>query len=231
VPYVRFLLVIQACCDFKAFMNSESIIQALNWRYATKKFDPARKVSAADLKILAESVRLAPTSFGLQPFRLLTITNADQRAKLVAASWGQHQVQEASHLLIFATLTTLDAAYVDHYTNQICRTRGVAQEKLESYANMMKGFLQGLSSERLRDWACKQAYIASGFLMETAALLKIDCCPMEGFVAEQYDAILGLEKRGLTTALVMPVGYRADTDHHAEAAKVRIPEDEMMITI
>lgn len=212
-------------------MNGETIIQALDWRYATKKFDPARKVSAADLKILTESVRLAPTSFGLQPFRLLNVTNADQRAKLVAASWGQHQVQEASYLLVFATLTKVDDAYVDRYIDTICRTRNIGKDKLEGYAGMMKGFLQGLSPERLRDWACKQAYIASGFLMETAALLKIDCCPMEGFVAEQYDVILGLEKRGLTTALVMPIGYRAANDHHAEAAKVRIPEDEMMITI
>lgn len=224
-------LVIQAGCDFKGKMNSETITHALEWRYATKKFDPARRVSDADLKILMESVRLAPTSFGLQPFRLLNVTTPEMREKLVAASWGQHQVQDASHLLVFATLIKMDAAYVDRFINLTCQTRGVGPENLEGYANMMKGFLQGLSPERLRDWASKQAYIASGFLMETAALLKIDCCPMEGFVAEQCDTILGLTAKGLTTALLCPVGYRASDDHHAEAAKVRIPASEMVITI
>lgn len=212
-------------------MNGETITQALEWRYATKKFDPAHRVSDADLKILLESVRLAPTSFGLQPFRLLNVTNPEMREKLVAAAWGQHQVQDASHLLVFATLTTVDETYVDRYVDLTCRTRGVAKEKLEGYANMMKGFLQGLNTTHLKEWASKQAYIASGFLMETAALMQIDCCPMEGFVAEQCDTILGLAAKGLTTALLCPVGYRATTDHHAEAAKVRIPTSEMVITI
>lgn len=212
-------------------MDGKTITQALTWRYATKKFDPTRKVSAADFKIIIESVRLAPTSFGLQPFRLLHVTNAEQRAKLVAASWGQHQVQDASHLLVFATLTKVDDAYVDRYIDATCRTRNITKDKLEGYAGMMKGFLQGLDPEKLSIWAAKQAYIASGFLMETAALLHVDTCPMEGFVAEQYNDILGLGKLGLNAALVMPVGYRAANDHHAEAAKVRIPEDEMMITL
>lgn len=212
-------------------MNGETITHALEWRYATKKFDPFRRVSDADLKILMESVRLAPTSFGLQPFRLLNVTHPEMRKKLVAAAWGQHQVQDASHLLVFATLIKVDAAYVDHYVELICRTRGVGPVKLEGYANMMKGFLQGLNTYHIQEWASKQAYIASGFLMETAALMKIDCCPMEGFVAEQCDTILGLAAKGLTTALLCPVGYRASDDHHAKAAKVRIPASKMVITI
>lgn len=207
------------------------ILDALNWRYATKKFDPSRRVSDADFKIITESVRLAPSSFGLQPFRLLNITRPEHREKLVAASWGQTQVKDASHLFVFATLTTLDETYVDRFIDLICRTRNTNTEPLKGYANMMKGFLQGLSPERLRDWACKQAYIAAGFLMETAALIKIDTCPMEGFDPKQYDSILGLGKLGLSAALAMPVGYRAATDHHAEATKVRIPAGDMLLTI
>lgn len=212
-------------------MSQDTIIKALNWRYATKKFDPARKVSDADLKILMESVLLAPTSFGLQPFRLLNVTDPAQRAQLVAASWGQHQVQDASHLFVFATLTTMDEAYVDRFIDSTCRARGVGKDKLESYTNMMKGFLQGLSEEELRHWASKQAYIAAGFLMETAALMQIDTCPMGGFDAKQYDSILGLGKRGLSAALVMPVGYRSAEDPLARTAKVRLPAEEMVITI
>lgn len=212
-------------------MSQETIINALNWRYATKIFDPARTVSDADLKVLTESVRLSPTSFGLQPFRLLIVTNPAQRAELVAASWGQHQVQDASHLLLFATLTTLDETYVDRFIDLICRTRNVTADKLSGYTNMMKGYLQGLSPERLREWASKQAYIASGFLMETAALMQIDTCPMEGFDAKQYDKILGLEKLGLSAALAVPVGYRSTKDHLAQAAKVRFPAEEMVIRI
>lgn len=212
-------------------MNSETLIQALQWRYATKKFDPSRKVNDADIMILAESVRLAPTSFGLQPFRLLNVTASDLRAQLVAASWGQHQVQDASHLIVFATFTALDEAYVDRFIDLTSRTRGVDTEKLKGYANMMKGFLQGLSEEGLRHWASKQAYIAAGFLMETAALMKIDTCPMEGFDPKQYDNILGLGKKGLSAALVMPVGYRSAEDSIARAAKVRFPAEEMVIRI
>lgn len=212
-------------------MSPDTIINALNWRYATKIFDPARKVSDADLKVLTESVRLAPTSFGLQQFRLLIVTDPAQRAELVAASWGQHQVQDASHLLLFATLTTLDETYVDRFIDLTCRTRNVTADKLSGYTNMMKGYLQGLSQERLREWASKQAYIASGFLMETAALMQIDTCPMEGFDAKQYDKILGLEKLGLSAALAVPVGYRSEKDHLAQAAKVRFPAEEMVIRI
>lgn len=212
-------------------MNSETVIQALEWRYATKKFDPSRKISGADMKNLTESVRLAPTSFGLQPFRLLSVTDPAQRAQLVTASWGQHQVQDASHLFVFATLTSLDEAYVDRFIDSTCRARSVSKDKLEGYTNMMKGFLQGLSEEGLRHWASKQAYIAAGFLMETAALLQIDTCPMEGFDAKQYDGILGLSKLGLSAALVMPVGYRSAEDPLAKAAKVRFPASEMVITI
>lgn len=212
-------------------MSEDTIINALNWRYATKVFDPSRKVSDADLKVLTESVRLAPTSFGLQPFRLVMVTDPAQRAEMVAASWGQHQVQDASHLFVFATLTTIDETYVDHFIELTCRTRNLTTEKLKGYTNMMKGFLQGLSPERLRDWATKQAYIASGFLMETAALMQIDTCPMEGFDAKQYDKILGLDKLELSAALAVPVGYRATDDPLARAVKVRFPAEEMVIKI
>lgn len=212
-------------------MSQETITNALNWRYATKKFDPARKVSDTNLKVLEESVRLAPTSFGLQPFRIVMVTDPAQRAELVAASWGQHQVQDASHLFVFATLTSLDEAYVDRFIDLTCRVRGISKEKLSGYTNMMKEFLQGLSEEGLRHWASKQAYIAAGFLMETAALLQIDTCPMEGFDAKQYDGILGLGKRGLSTVLALPVGYRSAEDPLARAAKVRFPAEEMVIRI
>ncbi len=212
-------------------MSQDMIINALNWRYATKKFDPSRKISNTDMQTLIEAVRLAPTSFGLQPFRLINVTDPRLRAELVAASWGQQQVKDASHLFVFATLTTLDEAYVDRFIDLTCRTRHMDAEKLHGYVNMMKGFLQELSPEELHNWAGKQAYIAAGFLMETAALLKIDACPMGGFDPKQYDAILELGKLGLSAALAMPVGYRSSEDPLAQAAKVRIPAEEMVVKI
>ncbi|PIR20260.1 MAG: NAD(P)H-dependent oxidoreductase [Deltaproteobacteria bacterium CG11_big_fil_rev_8_21_14_0_20_47_16] len=210
---------------------SNTITDALNWRYATKKFDPSKAVSDADLKLIVESVRLAPTSFGLQPFRLVQVTDPAQREKLVAVSWGQTQVKDASTLLVFATLNNVDSAYVDKFIDLTVKTRGVSAEKLEGYGNMMKGFLQGMSAEKIKMWASKQAYIASGFLMETAALLNVDTCPMEGFDEKKYNEILGLDELGLSAALVMPVGYRATDDHHATAAKVRIAAEEMLVKI
>lgn len=212
-------------------MTQEPVINALNWRYATKIFDPARKVSDADIQTLTESVRLTPTSFGLQPFRLLNVVNPELRTELVPVSWGQHQVKDASHLFVFATLTTIDETYVERFIELTCHTRNITADKLEGYANMMKGYIQGLTPESLRVWASKQAYIAAGVLMETAALLQIDTCPMEGFDAKQYDQILGLDKLGLSAALAMPVGYRAEGDPLAKAAKVRFSAEEFVVRI
>lgn len=212
-------------------MNSRSITDALMWRCATKKFDPARKVGEAELKILLEAARMAPTSFGLQPFRILAITDPAVRAKLRPAAWGQPQVTDASCLLVFAIITALDEAYVDRFTASIATTRKVGIESLSAYADMMKKFVNGIGPDQARAWSAKQAYIALGFLLEAAALTGIDCCPMEGFDPRQFDEILGLPAKGLSAVALCAVGHRAADDTYATLAKVRLSAEEMVTKI
>lgn len=207
----------------------ETLIQALNWRYATKVFDPARKLTPAQLRTLEESLVLTPSSFGLQPYRFLVIADPEVRARLREASWGQAQVSDCSHLVVFLARKALTEADVDHLVERIAQVRGVTAESLAGYRGMMVNTLvSGPRSATVPEWAARQAYIALGQFMAAAAMLGLDTCPMEGLDPVKYDEILGLAGTPFRTIVACPVGYRADSDTYASLAKVRFPVEELV---
>ena len=207
----------------------DTLIQALNWRYATKVFDPSRKISEADLKILEKSLVLTPSSFGLQPYRFLVVTDPALRARLREASWGQGQVTDCSHLFVFLARKQLNEADVDHLIARTVQVRGVPAESLANYRAMMIGTLvNGPRAASVAEWAARQAYIALGQFMAAAAMLGLDTCPMEGLDPAKYDEILGLSGTPFRTVVACPVGYRAPEDKYAGLAKVRFPVEELV---
>jgi len=208
-------------------MNPQSpdqILAALQWRYATKVFDPEKKIPEAEWKTLEESLVLTPSSFGLQPWEFVVVGDQEIREELVAHSWNQRQVADASHLLVIALRTDVDESYVDRFVSRVEEVRG--EPGFTGYRDMMVGFIQNLDEEGIKNWGKLQTYIALGQFMTVAAMMKIDTCPMEGFVASEYDRILGFEERQLTTAVLCPAGYRSEEDKYAHLPKVRFqPED------
>lgn len=209
----------------------KNITQALEWRYATKQYDTSKKISDEQLQILKESVRLSPSSFGLQPYKVIDITNPEIREKLKAASWGQSQITDASHLFVFTVPTDVTEASVDEFMALNMKVRGVEAETLAGYADMIKGSLSSRTQEGRVTWAEKQVYIALGFLLESAAFLEIDATPMEGFDNAQYDAILELAEKGLKSVVVCALGYRSSEDTQATFPKVRKANEDMFMSI
>ena len=213
-----------------AAIPSQQILDSLNWRYATKVFDPAKKISSADWNALEESLILTPSSFGLQPWEFVLVENPSIREQLVKFSWNQRQVADASHLLVIAIRTDIDAKWVDRFVSRVEEIRG-DQGAFTGYRDMMAGFVSNLDEDGVKQWAKLQTYIALGQFMTCAALMEIDACPMEGFVADQYDEILGFKDKNLTTAVLCPAGYRSDEDKYAHLPKVRFPKDQMISRI
>jgi nitroreductase len=201
------------------------------WRYATKKFDTTKKVSESDLNTLKEAIRLSASSFGLQLYKVIIVENTEVRAKLQPASWGQTQIVDASHLIVFANQTTVTDADVDSYIKNVSETRNVPVEALAGYGDFMKGSVVGMPEEVKNTWTAKQTYIALSNLLNAAAELKIDVTPMEGFVAGQYNEILGLDKLNLNAAVVAAVGYRHEEDATQHGAKVRKSNEDLFITL
>ncbi len=212
-------------------MKKSNIIESLEWRYATKQFDNTKKVSDADMNEILEAGRLAPSSFGLQPWKFIAITDTKLREQLKAATWSQPQVCDASHLVVLAVRTDVNAEYVKDYVKKIAEVRKVPVESLKEYEDMMLGAVEGGSknAQSVIEWSTRQVYIALGFMLETAALKKIDACPMEGFEPDKYDEILGLKKQNLHAVVLMPVGHRAADDPALQKAKVRFDLNDVVI--
>jgi nitroreductase len=213
-------------------ISREQLLDRLNWRYATKQFDPDRKISPQDWAALEEALRLSPSSGGLQPWKFIVVTDPGMRAKLSPASYGQPQITNASHLVVFAAKKNFGEVDVDAFINRTAATRGVPVESLTPFRDMLVGGIVRAQDEQARDaWARNQAYIALGNLLTSAALLGIDACPMEGFDRAQYDEILGLKNQGYGSAVIATLGYRASTDKYADAAKVRFPSEQIFAHI
>ncbi|WBL21711.1 NAD(P)H-dependent oxidoreductase [Zunongwangia sp. HRR-M8] len=202
-------------------------IENLKWRYATKKFDASKKISKENLDELLEGVQLSASSYGLQPYQIFVVENPEIREKLKTAAWNQTQLTEASQVIVFANHKKLDEAYVDNYIKNVAETRDLKVEDLQGMADMIKNSTLQFSDAKQNEWAQKQAYLALGFLLNTAAHLKIDVCPMEGFSAEEFDNILGLEEKGLHTAVIACIGYRSEEDKMQHAAKVRKSKEDL----
>ncbi|MEM6446878.1 MAG: NAD(P)H-dependent oxidoreductase [Cyanobacteria bacterium P01_D01_bin.123] len=212
----------------QATATPDFVLQQLQWRYAVKQFDSTKVISDDLWQTLEQTLLLAPSSFGLQPWKFIVVRDPDVRQQLVEASWGQTQVVEASHLVVLAIPTEVDSTDVDRFVQRMADVRQTPAEKLQGYGNMVKGFLQNPPFPvTMKEWATRQVYIALGQLMTSAAMLGIDTCPMEGFIPAKYDEILGLTERGLTAVVVCPAGYRADGDKYATMAKVRYPHEDV----
>ncbi len=213
-------------------IHRSQLIDQLNWRYATKQFDPERKISPQDWAALEEALVLTPSSIGLQPWAFLVIDDPAMRAQLLLASYGQPQVVDASHLVVFATKTNYSEADVDAHIRQAARVRGVTVESLEGLRTMaIRSVVQGMTDVERKAWAVNQTYIALGNLVTSAALLGIDAAPMEGFEKCRYDDILGLKARGLTASVIAALGYRQPGDKYAAAPKVRFAREEVVLHV
>ncbi len=213
-------------------INREQLLGQLNWRYATKEFDPKRKISAEDWATLEDALLLTPSSGGLQPWKFIVVTDPAVRAKLVPASYGQEKVSTSSHLVVFAAKNNFSEADVDAHLNNVAKTQGVPIEALAPLRGMLVGGIVKAQDETARNaWARNQTYIALGNLLASAALLGIDACPMEGFDRTQYDEILGLKAKGLATAVIATLGYRSATDKYASAPKVRFPKEQIFVQV
>lgn len=208
-----------------------NIIENRTWRYATKKFDSTKSVSDEDLELLLEATRLSSSSYGLQPYHIFVVTNQEIKEKLRPVSWGQSQITDASHIIVFANKTDFGSELMDDYLKNVSVTRNIPEEGLKGYGDFMKSKLLDLSLETKSMWTEKQTYIALGNLMQAAAELKIDTCPMEGFEADKYNEILGLNNKNLNASVVLPIGYRSEEDETQHYAKVRRSKEELFTHI
>ncbi len=203
-------------------VSNESLMAQLNWRYATKSFDPAKKISPADWATLEQSLILTPSSFGLQPWKFFVITDPAVKTRLPAMSWDQPQVRDCSHLVVFTVRKVLDEAFVDQFLARTAEVRSLPVAALNGYKQMIMGSVNG-SVGHHETWNARQAYIALGQLMTSAAMLGIDACPMEGIIKPEYEKLLETDKQGLAVVCACAVGYRSANDKYAHAPKVRFP--------
>jgi nitroreductase len=205
------------------------ILDALQWRYATKVFDASKKIPAETWSALEESLVLTPSSYGLQPWKFLVITDQALRESIVPFAWRQRQVADCSHLVVFCSRTTLGEEDVDKFMNRITEVRGGTADALMGYKKVILGdVVTGERSKFVGEWAARQAYIALGQFMMVAALAGVDTCPMEGFEVKAVDELLGLPAIGLTAAVMCPAGYRAESDRYADLPKVRFSGNDMV---
>lgn len=209
----------------------KNILEALNWRYATKAFDSSKKVSNENLETIKEAFRLTASSYGLQPWKLVIVENTEKRQKLVEHSWGQRQVVDASHLLVLCRPIQFTTHHIDIYLDSICETRWVTRDDLEGFEGMMKWALGGLDQNTTNNWMEKQVYIALWNLMTVCAEMEIDSCPMEWFNRQKYDEILGLTEMWLSSVVLLPVWYRSEKDSYATIKKVRFDEKDIVVHI
>ena len=209
----------------------DTFIENQNWRYATKKFDNTKKISSEDLETLKEAIRLSSSSYGLQPYKVIIVEDKTLREKLQPASWGQTQIIDASHLLVFANQTNVDNVEIDAYLKNVSNIRQIPLESLAGYGNFMKSKITALTTEQKSTWTAKQAYLALANLLNAAAELKIDVTPMEGFESEKYNEILNLTEKGLNAAVVATIGYRHENDETQHYKKVRKSTQELFINL
>lgn len=209
-------------------LTPDQVLAALRWRYATKQFDASRRIPEATWDAIEESLVLTPSSFGLQPWKFHVVLNPGLRAKLLAESWNQPQVTDASHFLVMTARTDLNAADIDAWISRMSEVQQQGPEAAAPLKGMIAGFAERMSAEDRHAWNVRQVYIALGQLMTTAATLGIDACPMEGISASGYDRALGLEGSGYATVVACALGYRSADDKYAEMPKARFERTQVI---
>jgi len=211
------------------YVTNEQLLEQLNWRYAVKRFDASRKISDQDWTTLERALLLAPSSYGLQPWKFYVVTDEVVRKELRAHSYDQPQIEECSHLVVISALKDAGAADIERYLDRIIEVRKTPREELEVLREMMYGSQKAArESGSLNDWSARQCFIALGFLLSAAAMLGIDACPMEGFEAEKYDKSLGIEQDGYFSVVACALGYRdPEEDWLGKLEKVRYEPSEV----
>lgn len=213
--------------------SAEQLLAQLNWRYAVKKFDASRKIDGAHWSAIEEAMVLAPSSFGLQPWKFVTVANPALRAELQKVSWNQSQIVDASHLVVLASKVEVSKQDVLKFVDRIAEVRGGGMTpQLEGYRDMMVGSISNpamLPGGSMAAYTRSQVYIALGFGLYTAAQLGIDACPMEGFDPAAYDKLLGLTEIGYHATVVATFGYRSTEDKQAGLKKVRFGRESVFV--
>lgn len=198
----------------------------LNWRYATKKMDASKPVEQEKVDYILEAIRLTATSSGLQPYEVIVVENDDLKAQIKPHAWGQEQITDCSHLIIFAAWDNYTEDRINRMFDLVNDERGFKSEGWEDYRKMILGSYPGRDAEINYAHAARQAYIGLGTALIAAAEQKVDSTPMEGFDPEKVDEILGLKDKGLRSVVILPLGYRADEgDWLVNLKKVRSPKD------
>lgn len=211
-------------------LSPEKLIESLEWRYATKKFDTEKKINEKTWKCLEEALILSPSSYGLQPWKFIVVQNQEIKDQLRAVSWNQSQVSECSHHVVFAIKEKMDEEHITHFINHTAKVRGLDPAGMEGYKKMMIGDLvTGGRSQMISEWASRQVYIALGNFMTSAAVIGVDTCPLEGINPAKYDEILGLTGTGWRVVVACPAGYRSAEDKYASTKKVRFNSKELIV--
>ena len=208
-----------------------NILDSLKFRYATKKFDSNKYVSDDKIELIKQAFNLTATSYGLQPIKLVVIKNKELQKDLVQFSMNQQQVAQASHLLVFCIINTIDKDYITKYFNTVKQIRNTPDNILTPFKEFLVEDFKNKNQQGINDWSSKQAYLAMGNLLTVCAVEEIDACPMEGFSPSDYDRILKLKDHRLSSVLVMPIGYRAEDDMFANFKKVRKELSESVINL
>jgi len=207
------------------------ILKQLEWRYACKKFNHERLLNADQIESIKKAFNLTATSYGLQPLKLVVVQNKTLQSKLVAHSYNQQQIGQASAVLVICIEQHIDETYIRNYFELVKSIRNTPDDILESFRSYLISDFAKKSEDTIRLWAIKQAYIALGNLLNVLAVLEIDSCPMEGFIPAEYDKVLGLTERGIASVLALPIGYRAEDDLFSSMKKVRKPLEDSCIAI
>jgi len=210
---------------------SSNLLNAMNWRYSTKQFDSNQKITQEQIEVLKETLRLSPSSFGLQPWHFVIVSDQAILNDLVEACFGQEQVGEASHLFVLCRPDRMDAEWVERYLEAMAEMRSIDRASLEPFCKVMLGFVDSKTDLQLERWMEEQVYIALGTLLTACALESIDACPMGGFDPAKVDLRLGLGEQGLKSVVLCPVGIRSDNDKYSRLPKVRFPSDNLFTSI
>lgn len=207
------------------------ILNALNWRYATKSFDEEKIIPDDQIQAIKEAFNLTPTSYGLQPLKLIVISNKELQGNLLKASFNQKQVSSASHVLVLCIEKKIDQKFIESYFDLVQDIRKTPEDIIRPFKEFLISDFSKKDNDELRHWAINQAYLALGNILTVCAVEKIDACPMEGFVPKQYAEILGLDTQYIEPVLVTPIGYRHKDDKFSSFEKVRRPLKETVIDI
>lgn len=203
------------------------LIKNLTWRYATKKFDKTKKVSAKDIESIKHCIQLSASSYGLQCYKVLIIENEQLRKGLKLYAWNQSQITDASHLFVFCNYKNIENNDVDKFIELTRKERGLKLEDVKGYGDFIKMKLAEETTQEQNNWLTRQVYIALANLLTACAELKIDACPMEGFEAEEFNKLLGLDQKGLEACVLATIGYRDESDETQNYPKVRKPMNEL----